>query len=120
MQIGCTASVTGLGDFSPIRRLLTMRCGLKITEIAQILGLLFQCYQTKMRKNGWATFWATFSQTHLVTLVVPVKGCSRRFGRQASGLVANQWSDNDAQKLHVTIGITYICTEKYLFFSVHN
>jgi hypothetical protein len=43
---------------------------LKITEVAQIFdALLFkgERYKLILRKTGWATFWAIFSQTHLVT-----------------------------------------------------
>jgi hypothetical protein len=36
----------------------------KITEVAQKTELLF----SKENAWYWATFWATFSQTHLVTL----------------------------------------------------
>jgi hypothetical protein len=43
---------------------------LKISGVAQIYGLLFQLFQfcISFYKKGWATFWATFPQTHLVTL----------------------------------------------------
>jgi hypothetical protein len=45
---------------------------LKITEVAQILGLLFSQVPVLyliLTKNGWATLWATFSKTHPVTLI---------------------------------------------------
>jgi hypothetical protein len=65
--------VTRLGEFSPIRRLFSLASLLKIKEVAQILGprfsavpVMFQIWQ----KFDWATFWATFSQYHLVTLPV--------------------------------------------------
>jgi hypothetical protein len=49
----------------------------KIKEVAQIIWLLFFPQQklcTNVRgKNDWATFWATFSQTHLVTLLETLK-----------------------------------------------
>jgi hypothetical protein len=43
----------------------------KITEVAQIIGLRFWRQQTCRifwQKMDWATFWATLSKTHLVTL----------------------------------------------------
>jgi glucose uptake protein GlcU len=53
--------------------LFTLRSFSKIIELAQIFGLLFPTYQVKYlftrQKMGLATFWATFSQTHLVTLL---------------------------------------------------
>jgi hypothetical protein len=42
-----------------------------ITEVAQNLGLLTSTEKRSvliLTKMGWATFWAKFSQTHLVTL----------------------------------------------------
>jgi hypothetical protein len=47
-------------------------CFLFTVVVAQIHGLLFsQCFSSALilTKTGWATFWATFSQTHLVTLL---------------------------------------------------
>jgi hypothetical protein len=44
---------------------------MKIAEIVQIFGLLFSAEKVmhKFRqKMCWATFWAIFSQNHLVTL----------------------------------------------------
>jgi hypothetical protein len=38
------------------------------TEVAEIFGLLFSEVKIKFHKMGWVTFWAFFSQTHLVTL----------------------------------------------------
>jgi hypothetical protein len=46
---------------------------LKITEVAQIFGLLFPCGKRTalmLIKMVWATFGRFFSQTHLVTLQV--------------------------------------------------
>jgi hypothetical protein len=40
----------------------------KIIEAALIFGLLFSTVKNR-QKMGWATLWAFFSQTHLVTLV---------------------------------------------------
>jgi hypothetical protein len=44
---------------------------MKITEVAQILGLFLQRFQLRLieEKMGCAKFWAIFSQTHLVTLL---------------------------------------------------
>jgi hypothetical protein len=51
--------------------LFTLGSVLKIREVAQSFGQLFfhgASYVLILTKNGWATIWATFSQTHLVTL----------------------------------------------------
>jgi ABC-type sulfate transport system permease component len=43
----------------------------KMTEVAQIIVLLFPVVYLVLQKNvNWATFWATFSQEHLVTLLL--------------------------------------------------
>jgi hypothetical protein len=46
----------------------------KIIEIAQIIRLLLSTVQVGyllyLAEIGWATLWATFSQTHPVTLIV--------------------------------------------------
>jgi hypothetical protein len=45
---------------------------LKITKLAKKIFVYFfqdKCYVSIWTKSGWATFWAIFSQTHLVTLV---------------------------------------------------
>jgi hypothetical protein len=49
---------------------------LKITKVAHILKLLFPWLKLFINfdKKGWATFWAFFSQTHLVTLPNNVLG----------------------------------------------
>jgi hypothetical protein len=53
----------------------TLCCGLKIIEVNHISGLpvshstSYACINFD-QKIGGATFWATFSQTHLVTLVL--------------------------------------------------
>jgi hypothetical protein len=46
----------------------------EITKLARKLGLLFHskchvCIYLLRRNEGWATFWAFYSQRHLVTLV---------------------------------------------------
>jgi hypothetical protein len=47
---------------------------MKITKIARILGLHTfshgEGYALSFDKMHWATFWAIFSQTHLVTLAL--------------------------------------------------
>jgi hypothetical protein len=63
------ARVTRLGDFSPIGQLFTLGCLLNITEVALSLGNFFSRGNT-YALIGWATFWAIFSQTHLVTLLM--------------------------------------------------
>jgi hypothetical protein len=42
-----------------------------MTDVAQILGQLFVSKQVMyfLGKTGWATLWAIFSQTRLVTLI---------------------------------------------------
>jgi hypothetical protein len=61
-----------LGEFSPIGRLFSLGRFVKITEVAQSLGLTF-FHETSCvliwGKTGWATPYAIFSQTHLVTLL---------------------------------------------------
>jgi hypothetical protein len=61
-----------LGEFSPVGRLFTLGRFLKITYVAQIVGQYLstaQVTQTSLEEMGWAAFWVTFSQTHLVTLI---------------------------------------------------
>jgi hypothetical protein len=41
-----------------------------ITGAAHIMGQFFTDYALFMTKSGWATFWAIFSQTHLVALSI--------------------------------------------------
>jgi hypothetical protein len=59
-----------LGEFSTIGWLFTLGSFVKITEVANIIGLLFPTLKLciNFQKMDWATFWATFSQTRLVTL----------------------------------------------------
>jgi hypothetical protein len=62
--------VTGLGELSPN---CLLWAEFLIAEVAQNFWLLFSTVTVMyyfLPKNGWATFWATFSQTHLVTLPV--------------------------------------------------
>jgi hypothetical protein len=52
---------------SLINKMFTLGRFSKITELAQILWVLFfHCKQ----KMGWATTWADLSQSHQITLVV--------------------------------------------------
>jgi hypothetical protein len=60
--------VTRLGEFSPIGRPFPLDSVLKNIEVhSPFLGGTFFHGQFK-QKMGWATCWAIFSQTHLVTL----------------------------------------------------
>jgi hypothetical protein len=59
-----------LDEFSPIGRLFTLGSGLKITGVAR-KGYIFPCIS--FDKNDWAINWATFSLTHLVTLVLSMR-----------------------------------------------
>jgi hypothetical protein len=58
-----------LGEFSPLGRLFSLASLLKFTEVAQILGLLFPKCQLCINFDK-KIVWATFSKTHLVTLLV--------------------------------------------------
>jgi hypothetical protein len=60
--------VTRLGESSLIRRLFTLGTLMENTVVAQKFDYFFQGSTLVLAKNGWATFWAIFSQTHLVTL----------------------------------------------------
>jgi hypothetical protein len=63
--------VTRLGEFSRIGRLFILFNVLNITNVWQNFGLLVFTVPVTYsfwQKMGWATFWATFSNTHLVTL----------------------------------------------------
>jgi hypothetical protein len=54
-----------------MRPLLTLGSFMKTTETSQIYGLLFSMVNAMhkfIQTIYWATFWAIFSQTHLVTL----------------------------------------------------
>jgi hypothetical protein len=73
-SIQCTKrkeNVTRSGEFSPFGRLFSLGRLSKITQLAQISGLLFSTVKIINfdKKMGWATSWAIFSQTHLVILV---------------------------------------------------
>jgi hypothetical protein len=69
-RFGCPNRVTRLGKFLPIGWLFSFGSFLQITEIAQIIGLLFSAVYmfSVWPKMAWATFWVILSQTHLVTL----------------------------------------------------
>jgi hypothetical protein len=57
----------------PIGGLFTVSSFLKITELAQLRLIRFSTDKVMyyFRQNmGWATYWATSSQTHLVTLLL--------------------------------------------------
>jgi hypothetical protein len=64
--------VARLRQFSPTGCLFTLGSFLKTTEVAQIYGLLFpnvSVLSVFRQTTSLATFWVTFSQTRLVTLV---------------------------------------------------
>jgi hypothetical protein len=71
-----------LGEFSPIGWLFTLGSFLKMTEVAQIFGLLFPnvsaTYVLILTESGLGNSWASFSQTHLVTLFETLKISSVR------------------------------------------
>jgi hypothetical protein len=73
-HLAALTRVTRLGEFSPIGRLFSLGSIVITIVVAQILGLLFHntCYISISfdKKPDWATLWAFFSQTHLVTLLV--------------------------------------------------
>jgi hypothetical protein len=74
------SSVTRLGEFSPIGRVVYFRLVLKITTVAQFIGLLFFTVQVKYKfrhKLVLATYWAILLQTHLVTLPPSFTGANR-------------------------------------------
>jgi hypothetical protein len=62
-----------LGEFSPIGRLV-LGWGLKITEAAQIFGMLFSTVLILASKMV-GLLLATFSKTHLVTLLCMYDCC---------------------------------------------
>jgi hypothetical protein len=67
--------VTRLGEFSPFGRLFTLGRFLKVARVAQIVWEFLstaQVMHTFLQEMGWATFWAIFSQTHLVTLLATI------------------------------------------------
>jgi hypothetical protein len=62
-----------LGEFSPIGRLFTLGNLVQITEIAKIIGHVFSSVKGVCLFSqylDWATFWGTFSLTHLATLLL--------------------------------------------------
>jgi hypothetical protein len=77
--------VTRLGEFSPDGRPFTLGSFIKITKVAQNIELLFSLsldYVLIMTKICWATFWAIFPHTHLVTLPL---GCHSYFNIKTEG-----------------------------------
>jgi hypothetical protein len=74
--------VTRLGEFSPIWRVLSLTRSLKITEVAQIIELLFPMHSTSyvliLTKNGLAQIlgdffykliWSPWPKTFFITLI---------------------------------------------------
>jgi hypothetical protein len=63
-------SMTRLDEFSPIGQLLAVGCFFENYTSSPSFGAIFPHSIILIWKNmGWATFWATFSQTELVTLM---------------------------------------------------
>jgi hypothetical protein len=62
-----------LGEFSPIGRLFTLASIYKnLRRSPNVFANFFNSVNSCINvyeKMGWATFWAIFSQTHLVTLI---------------------------------------------------
>jgi hypothetical protein len=72
------ARVTRLGEFSPNGLLVTFESFWLIIEVAHILEPLVSTVKVMHSfcpKMGWPTFWAIFSQTRLVTLVLATEVC---------------------------------------------
>jgi hypothetical protein len=59
-----------LGEFSPTGRLFSLASLLKMTEVLEILGLVFSTVPVDKKLFELHTFWATFLQTNLVTLPI--------------------------------------------------
>jgi hypothetical protein len=79
-----------LGELSPIGRLFSLGYFLNIAEVAQICKLRLSSEKATnytRPKLALATFWAIFSQTHLVTLV---PGCLFRKIGLGLGLLLNK------------------------------
>jgi hypothetical protein len=77
--VNVTISVTRLGEFSPLGDFFSFNCFLEVIKVADIFGLLFPTDKVThyfFAKMDWVTFWANFSQTHLVTLVTIAQECS--------------------------------------------
>jgi hypothetical protein len=65
-----------VGESSPIGRLFSLGSFLKAIEVSKVEAPFI--HEKKLctnfdKKNSWATFWAMFSQTHLVTLTADLK-----------------------------------------------
>jgi hypothetical protein len=61
-------------NFRPIWSMFSLGSYFRITEVSNRFGLLYSVDKLKNKfwqKIGWATFWAIFSLTHLVTLRGP-------------------------------------------------
>jgi hypothetical protein len=67
--------VTKLGEFRPIGWSFTLGSFLEYYGCSANILILFlnskRCVLI-LTRMGWATFWATFSQTHLVTLLLGI------------------------------------------------
>jgi hypothetical protein len=75
--------------------LVTLGSILKIEEVAQFFGFLFSMvkvmYYFQQKKMGWATFWASFSTAHPVTLVASSRVTSAiKFDAETFGAFARK------------------------------
>jgi hypothetical protein len=72
--------VTRLGEFSPFWRWFIWGSVMKITEEAHIfvapLSTVHTSYVLFLQITDWATFWATFSETRLITLIHLIAACN--------------------------------------------
>jgi hypothetical protein len=74
-----------------------------ITEAAQMFGLLIPWYKMGINFDKiicWATFWAIFSKTHLVTLVVARRRVPGKAASNQNSLFAGSQSKGWDQGLH--------------------
>jgi hypothetical protein len=81
----CTSIVEGIGHGDQIGRLFIFGNGLKITEVRGTYFCTAAVLYWFWEKMGWAPFCATFSQTHLVTLVSGKKSLKMFFGINGFG-----------------------------------
>jgi hypothetical protein len=66
---GNASRVTGLGKLSPNGRVFTLGSFFKLQKVPSFCATFFlniPIFHTQT--FGWSTFWAIFSQTHLVTV----------------------------------------------------
>jgi hypothetical protein len=70
--------VTRLGEFPSTGRLFSLVRFWKLQSLPTFTGNVFSSVKKVMllflAKTCWATFWANYSQTHLVTLIASASG----------------------------------------------